>query len=282
MYHGPMYPYSLLKKRVDILQEWPELGGGITGVAGPQPSSSIEQPAVASATASEARHATGQQARHRDSNAIPTKPAKAEATGRTPAKTSSSSPDQRHPTTPSPGNAHPHSPETPVSGQTTAGASPAGTPPSAVHSPHQIPHATHKHRRDASASSSDWTQGTAHQAESQQHQQQQCMSQLPVASSSNVQQDPVVQLVSRRSSGRVPPPGFSGPVAAPCASAAVSGGARSKVHVFSSFALFQASGSCSLCFVMLECSESCALGEGPHMPETAQGGADTAAIACTW
>lgn len=232
MLHGSKYPYLLPRKCVDNLQEWPELGGGIAGVAGPQPSSSIEQPAAASTTASEARHATGHQARHRYSNAIPTKPAKGEATARSPATTSSSSPDHRHPTTPSPGKAHPNSPETPVSGQTSASASPAGTPPSAVHS-HHSPHATHKHRRDASASSSDWTQGAAHQAEpQQQHQQQQCISQLPVASSSNLQQDPVVQLVSRRSSSRVPPPGFSGPVAAPSTSAAASAGARSKVHVF--------------------------------------------------
>lgn len=247
-----MYPYPLPIECVDNLQEWPELGGSIT-VAGSQPSSNIEQPAVASATASEARHPSGPHAHHRDSNATPTKPAKAEATGRSPVKSSSSSPDQRHPATPSPGTSHPYSPETPVSGQTTASASPAGTPPSAVHSQHHVPHATHKHRPDASASSSDGTrQGTAHQAESQQ-QQQQCMPQLPVASSSNVQQDPVVQLVSRRSSGRVPPPGFSGPVAAPSTGAAMTAGARSKVHVCSSVALFQASGSCLLCFVTLQC-----------------------------
>ena len=219
-----------------VLQEWPELGGGTTGVAGPQPSSTIEQPAAASVAAPEALQASGQQARQRDSNATP-KPAKAEASGRSPAKASSSSPDQRHPSTPSPANAHPHSPETPVSGQTTASVSPAGTPSSAVISQHHIPHASHKHRRGTSASPSDWAQGTAHQAElqqqlqqQQQQQQQQGMPQLPAVSSSSVQQDPVVQLVSRRSSGRVPPPGFSGPVAAPSTSAAANTGARSKVR----------------------------------------------------
>lgn len=214
------------------MQEWPELGGGMTEVPGPQPSSTIQQPAAAS----EALHASGQQARQHNSDAKPSKPVKAEATGRSPAKASSSSPDQRHPSTPSPANAHPYSPETPVSGQTTASISPAGTPPAAVLSQHHTPHAGHKHRHDTSASSSDWAQGAAHQADllQQQHQQQR-MPHLPSVSSSSVQQDPVVQLVSRRSSGRVPPPGFSGPVAAPSTSAAASTGARSKVRA--SFAL---------------------------------------------
>ena len=233
MLHGSLHPVKLYLQ----MQEWPELGGGTAGVAGPQPSSTIEQPAAAS----EALYAGGQ----RDYKATPIKPAKGEATGRSPAKTSNS-PDQRHPSTPSPANAHLHSPETPVSGQTTASLSPSGTPPSAVMSQHHSPHACHKHRHATSGSSSDWAQDAAHQA--QQPQPQQRMAHLAAVPSSSVQQDPVVQLVGRRSSGRVPPPGFSGPVAAPSSSAAASAGARSKVCAI--LALFMHSSGAWLLLAM--------------------------------
>lgn len=193
-----------------------------------------------SAAASETPHSSHQHARSRASGATPSKsaskadagaagklPAKANSS-RSPAKADSSSPDQRRPSTPSPVNVQPLLPETPVSGRTTASGSPADTPSSALHSLHSTPHASQK--QNAPATSSERAQSAAaQQAEAQQQQQRHGMLHLPTVSSSDVQHDPVVQLVSRRSSGRVPPPGFSGPVA-PCASAALSTASRSKVR----------------------------------------------------
>lgn len=213
-----------------FLQEWPELGGGTASHAGHQSSASTEQPATP-AMASEPSHANSHQSEL--SNGLSTKSTpKADAASRSPNK-ASSSPDQRLPSTPSPANSHPHSPETPLSGQTTATTSSVGTSPAALQSQqqHRTAHSAQQHQRDA-------PDGVAQQAESQQ-QQQHGLVQLPVISSSDVQRDPVVQLASRRSSGRVPPPGFSRPVAAPSSPAGPSSqGHRHKV--------------CALCNMLLE------------------------------
>ena len=225
-----------------VLQEWPELGGGTASHAGQHVSMQADQPAtlLTAATAAEPAYANGHQ--HGSLNAASARSTtKPDAAGKLPHKTSSSSPDQRLPATPSPANSHPHSPETPVSGQSSAsaGASPAGTPPAAQHQQqlHQTPRSSHRHRRDASAASSDGLHAatqqpkSAKQQQQQQQQQQQGLLQLTAMASSDVQRDPVVHLASRRSSGRVPPPGFSGAVAAPTAAAAHSSqGPRHKVN----------------------------------------------------
>ena len=213
----------------NVLQEWPELGGGPASHAGHQSSTSTEQPATP-ALASEPSHANGHQPDSSNSPLTTSTP-KADMANRSTAKAgsgSSSSPDQRPPSTPSPANSHPHSPETPLSGQTTATTSSAGTPPAALQSQQQqqqhTTHAAQQHRHDALNGS----HAVARQAGSEQ--QQQGLVQLPVISSSDVQRDPIVQLASRRNSGRVPPPGFSGPVAAPSSAAAPSSqGPRHKV-----------------------------------------------------
>lgn len=210
--------------------------------AGQQSSASIEHPvttisAKASAAAvgteptDDLSQPTGKSHPHAQSSKSTSK---SDAAGvKSPAKASSSSPGQRLPSTPSPANSHPHSPETPVSGQTTANASPAGTPSTALHhQQHHTPRA-HTQQRDASAAASNGHNGAVQavsQQQPQQQQHQQGFAHLPVISFSDVQRDPVVQLASRRSTGRMPPPGFSVPVAAPSSTAAINPqGARNKV-----------------------------------------------------
>ena len=182
-----------------------------------------ERPAAPSSSASHAVHANGKasssaetspSAGRRDSSRATLNPAASESASKSAATASSSSPEQRLPATPTRASPLLHSPETPVSGQTTASASPAGASQAAVHQQQQqqAP-SSHSSQQATPSFSSNGLLGTDERQQA--GIQLQTQSQGMPAVSNAVQRDPVVQLVSRRSSGRVPPPGFSGPVAAP-------------------------------------------------------------------
>lgn len=166
------------------------------------------------------------------STKAPSKSPASQSASRSPAAAHNGSPDQRLPTTPLRASPHPHSPETPLSDLTTAGSSPTGALPAAVHQhqQHQTPLTSHPSWQDSPGVSDGLLGSTKWTQPQQVVTQQPAPGHVAPASSSAVQRDPVVQLVSRRNSGRVPPPGFSGPVAAPPAGAgAPSHGARHKV-----------------------------------------------------
>lgn len=197
-----------------------------------------ERPAALPSSASHAVHANGKassstetspSAGRSDSSRTTHKPAASDSASKSAATASSSSPEQRLPATPTRASPLLHSPETPVSGQTTAGGSPAGASQAAVNQQQQqqAP-SSHSSQQATPSFSSNGLLGT--------DERQQAGTQLQAKSpgrpavSHAVQRDPVVQLVSRRSSGRVPPPGFSGPVAAPSTtSESASHAARHKV-----------------------------------------------------
>ncbi|DBA67238.1 TPA: hypothetical protein ACH3X2_001548 [Trebouxia sp. C0005] len=204
-------------------QEWPELGGSTSNMAQQAACLVQEQPAALSSSASPAVHANGKasssaetspSAGPSDSSRAALKPAASESASKVAATASSSSPEQRLPATPTCASPLLHSPETPVSGQTTVSGSPAGAFQAAVHQQQQqqTP-SSHSSQQATPNFSSNGLLGTDERQ--QVGTQLQAQSQGRPAVPNVVQRDPVVQLVSRRSSGRVAPPGFSGPVAAP-------------------------------------------------------------------
>jgi len=205
------------------LQEWPELGGSTSNIAQQAACLAQERPAALSSSASHAVHADGKasssaetspSAGRLDSSRATHKPAASESASKCAATASSSSPEQRLPATPTRSSPLLHSPETPVSGQTTASGSPAGASQAAVHQQQQqqAP-SSHSSQQATPSFSPNGLLGTDERQQA--GTQLQAQSQGRPAVSNAVQRDPVVQLVSRRGSGRVPPPGFSGPVAAP-------------------------------------------------------------------
>ena len=196
------------------MQEWPELGGGAVSTVH-HTASLIQDPMTASAASASTPRTNGQVSEANE--ASPLGSSRTASTSGSPATANVSSPDQRLPATPSPAPSHRHSPETLTSGHTTAGSSPAAAPHALLQQQQQrqAPLPAH-HSCAAAAVPSNEVPSAAPEQAQQTVLQQQLQSRLPAAA---VQRDPVVQLVSRRSSGRVPPPGFSAPLASSTSSA---------------------------------------------------------------
>lgn len=208
-----------------VMQEWPELGGGVVSTVH-HAASLTQDPMTSSAASATTPRTNGQVSEANE--ASPLGPSTTASTSGSPATASVSSPDQRLPATPSPAPSHRHSPETLTSGHTTAGSSPAAAPHALLQQQQrQAPLPAHHSCAAAAVPSNELPSPAPAQAQQTVLQQQQLQSRLPAAA---VQRDPVVQLVSRRSSGRVPPPGFSAPRASSTSSALSSHETCQKVH----------------------------------------------------
>ena len=213
------------------------MGASVSQQAAP---ASHQQPAPSAELASHAVHSGGQPSGNNDSQSSAagldssrsTSRAASQSAGISPATSSTNSPDHRLPSTPPSSTAHSQHSLAAASGPIEASTSQSA----ARHAVKQEPLQRQHQPRDtsdpqiqqqhalATSSQAQPLADAAQQADAgsasmvSQHPTL-AQGQLPAASMNAVQHDPVVQLVSRRASGRVAPPGFSGPVAAPVATA---------------------------------------------------------------